>query len=786
MAINPIQLIQGEPRKPVKAADAALLRGSGALVEDPRRERPRYFDGRFLSARDLIRDQQYFLTREADLGRAAGSGVAIGLDVGPGSSPNMLRIGAGEGITPAGELVLLPHAMDINLANIPAAEMLSAKFGLSRIPTPPLRSRTGLFVLALRPVEFTANPVGAYPTTLTGPRVVEDGDVIEATAVVLVPWQDDGAADSLYARRGHAARTIFTQDVQAIASANVLPVAMLALQSNTIVWIDEALVRRELGADRADLPGLGFAPRALRMAHLIQHQAHLADAVALSQGRSFPAATQFPALPPAGPLPPGVIDTRDFTQGYFPTEVDVDFSIVPDDELPALVEEALALPPIDFQASAAALDLTAVLIVAPVARADFRAVLAKLNSRTRTLKPAAPNLLAQRKPLEVLQRLRLPLPFTLPDVANPSDAEWARLARLPTLWFVRRRNLAYRDDLVGNGVAATGDDEIALEKAVRDRVLALGLNPQLTSIMTAATSKAAWSVISLLALPAIAASPTLTAAALGALRAKISADPGKRLTNAAALSVGNEIRSGATGTGLVSLESKLAGNVSPAALLHIASNDAWRKLDTSARLATGAQLSLLSERLVAAAPVVVVPEPAVSPAPPLAPVAATPVPAAAQAAAPATPTTTGAAPATAPTTPATPAPAATTTPAAPPTPAPGSDTVIVKPVIANPVTGSPSMVTSAAGRAAAAAPDISKLLSDPASLVATLFPPVESAPAATTEPTAMTEPAAKPDSPARSAAKARADRKAAGKALTPGAKSTEPGKPAAKKPGGGQ
>ena len=197
-----------------------------------------------------------------------------------------------------------------------------------------MRSRTGLYVLALRPVEFTANPIGAYPTSLTGPRTVEDGDIIEATALVLVPWQDDGAVDALAARRGRAARTIFTGDGRIGVSANVLPLAMLALQSNTIEWIDEAMVRRELGADRGDLPGLGFAPRALRVAHLLQHQNHLADVVAQMSGRSFAAATQFPALPPAGPLPPGTIDTRDFTQRYFPTEVDVDFSIIPDDELP--------------------------------------------------------------------------------------------------------------------------------------------------------------------------------------------------------------------------------------------------------------------------------------------------------------------------------------------------------------------------------------------------------------------------------------------------------------------
>ena len=58
-------------RPTLAAAEVAALRAAGVLIEDPRRERPRYFDGRFLAARDLIRDQQYILAREADLGRAA-------------------------------------------------------------------------------------------------------------------------------------------------------------------------------------------------------------------------------------------------------------------------------------------------------------------------------------------------------------------------------------------------------------------------------------------------------------------------------------------------------------------------------------------------------------------------------------------------------------------------------------------------------------------------------------------------------------------------------------------
>ena len=447
-----MNLSTGESRVNLAPDQVASLRTAGVLIEDPRRERPRYFDGRFLAARDLTRDQEYILTREADLGQAAGSGVARGLDVDRGGAGDRLIVSAGHGITPAGELVLLPRAIEVRLADVPRAAQLTARFGLGRRPQTPFRSRTGLFVLALRPVEFTDNPVGAYPTSITGQRTVEDGDVVEATAVVLVPWQDDGAADALSARRGRAAAAIFGGDGVRGVSANVLPLAMLALSNNIVVWLDEAMVRRELGADRADLPGLGYAPRALRLAHLVQHQMHLADLLLGSGGRGFAARENFPLLPPAGPIPAGMIDSRDFTQRYFPPEMAVDFSIIPEDELPALVEESLSLPPIDLEAASATLESTSVLILAPVPRNEWRAVSARLSSRIRPLRAAAINLVATRKPLEILQQLRIP---RLPPVLTPADpaqAEWARLAALPNLWFVRRRNLAYRDDLAGEAI----------------------------------------------------------------------------------------------------------------------------------------------------------------------------------------------------------------------------------------------------------------------------------------------------------------------------------------------
>jgi hypothetical protein len=590
-----MDLTTGKGRVTLNAGEVAALRAAGVLIEDPRRERPRYFDGRFLAARDLIRDQQYILTREADLGRAAGSGVAAGLEVSTGGG-DRIEIGAGHGVTPAGELVVLPRAASLRLADVPQAEQLSARFGLGRIPQPPLRNRSGLFVLALRPVEFTDNPVGAYPKTITGPRTVEDADTLEATAVVLVPWNDDAAADALEARRGHAAATIFAGDGGAALSSNVLPLAMIALQNNLPVWVDAPMVRRELGADRADLPGLGYSPRALRLAHLLQHQLHLADAVAANGGRGFAAQERFDLLPPAGPLPPGMIDTRDFTQRYFPAEMAVDFSIIPEDELPALVEESLALPPIDLSAAAATLEATSVLILAPVPRNAWRAVSARLSTHLRSLRPAAINLVATRKPLEILQQLRIPRALPPLNPTDPADAEWARLAALPSLWFVRRRNLAYRDELAGEAIRVAGQDSVA---TLAPRLSTLGLDTQLERVLAGATPRAALEVNSLLGSARFSDSPTLTAAAIGELARA------ETLDQAAVLKVAAELSAPGVGDGLVRLETTRPDTVpSKTALREIASGEAdWRAADTQAALSTSAELKPLAHTVLRPQPV---------------------------------------------------------------------------------------------------------------------------------------------------------------------------------------
>ena len=180
----------GSTRPRLNADQVRDLAASGALVLDSRRRRPLYFDGRFLAARDLAREQDYFLQRQADLGRTAAFGVVHGLQVsmkpvrdgsGHVTADNAtLTITAGQGVTPSGELVMLRTNLDVPLSNLAEEQRLDLNFGLGTLPQPPRRTRTGLYVLALRPVEFTANPITSYPTSIQGSRQTHDGDIVEA------------------------------------------------------------------------------------------------------------------------------------------------------------------------------------------------------------------------------------------------------------------------------------------------------------------------------------------------------------------------------------------------------------------------------------------------------------------------------------------------------------------------------------------------------------------------------------------------------------------------------
>jgi hypothetical protein len=463
------------------AADAAFIR-------DSRRSRPLYFEGQFLTARDLNTEQEYLLARQADFARALGFGVVDGLRVErlEKSQPNeqgvltKLRVAPGTGITPAGEILRVPLELIVDLTEIELMRELNARFGLSREPQQPFVNLDGLFVFGLRQVEFTANPVPVFPASLDGRDVLHDGETVEAAAFTLVPYASPAANEARPAEvLSHVAREIFLDGKPPTAPGGVLPLAMLLLRGGEIKWVDEYLVRREAGDD--DRFGFGFAPRALAEAHFHHYRARVTSDELPLDAAGTAATDHFEVLPPGGPLPLGVVNAGQFTQTFFPPDARVDIVLVPADELPALMDESLDLPPVDLRLKPEDNDALAFLVLAPVKRADFDGTLESIEAR-----PLPPGLTQRPRyalPNSLLNALNSRAPggraemdparLTIAKPSDPfADAKWTKLLKgITEFWYVRRRNLPPPGQLAGTlhpataapppGIGTDGDVEPA-------------------------------------------------------------------------------------------------------------------------------------------------------------------------------------------------------------------------------------------------------------------------------------------------------------------------------------
>jgi hypothetical protein len=388
----------------------ATWQGNGSIVLGSRKTRPLWFDGRLLAARDLERDQNRFLQRQAALGRAAGFGVIHGLLVttvsssGQAADAETIVIDAGQGITPGGRLVMIPNNLTVRISDLEEEESLDVQFGISTLPAPVARTRTGLYVVALRPVQFTANPITSYPTNIQGSPTAQDGSIVEATAVSLVPYSVPSSNYGATTQNAAVARQIFVAGNPGQLSDSLLPLAMISIQDGAIAWLDPYMVRRDSGPEFSGLR-FGLSDPATQQAYLRQYDAQLQQAVnpfvQNKQPARFAATDYFQALPPAGPFPLASISIGNFTQLFFPQQTNVSLSIVPDDELPALINDSMSLPPIDLTLAASAYADLSVSALIPVPRRGFAALAA--NLKPVTLAAAVPQVLSLRKPLDLLQ-----------------------------------------------------------------------------------------------------------------------------------------------------------------------------------------------------------------------------------------------------------------------------------------------------------------------------------------------------------------------------------------------
>jgi hypothetical protein len=438
--------------------EALQLLPQGAVVLDERRSRPLWFDGLFLTAAALSREQSYFLARQADLARTLGAGVVEGLMVEEvAGRPTALLIRQGHGLTPAGEPVVLPRDLVVELADIAAEKQIERALGRPVRPTPPRETRTGLFVLALRPLEYTAEPAASYPTTVDEPRRLEDSVVREVTLLTLIPLSDAGALGNPRLRRARLAERVFGGAGLDLPHG-ALPLAVVELAANAVAWLDVWLAQREAGLAATDIVGLGLASEPVRAAHLRQYEAMLADLLEEAPS-GFAAAERLSLLPAAGPLPKASVmlvpdpatGEQVLTHSFFPPQLPVELSLVPEDEVAAVLEESLMLPPIRLDAAADILDGQPVMVLVPVPRRELGRLARELGRLRRPLPPRHRLALAPLRPVDLLALVRTrsePRPAA-GATATPEDRAWADLvAARGELWFARVRQLAAVDDLL--------------------------------------------------------------------------------------------------------------------------------------------------------------------------------------------------------------------------------------------------------------------------------------------------------------------------------------------------
>jgi len=520
-----IDLGQGSLRERVDADELRELKKRGAVFLDPRRTRPMWFDGRFLKAQDLNREQEYFLTRQADLAVATGTGVVDGLYVNQGKRATTLIIRKGYGMTFCGERVMIAKDLNVDLGNVPLIQRLNVRMGLSKEPAPTLRARTGLYIMALRALEYTANPVASYPTHVDAERSVEDGEIIEATAVTLIPFSLSAEFAQPELRRAAVADRVFVSAEDINAPASSLPLAMIELEHGNVRWVDNYLVRRDMGSESSDVLGLGMAPRPLREAHFHQYQAMLHDVLeqrrSLGNDARFAASEHFVSLPPAGELPAAAINMKTLTQHYFPAAMDVEVAIVPEDEAPAVIEESLLLPPIDLNAAEDTLEATSIMVMVPIKRHELSSYTRRLKSLSVKLNAAKINPLHVR-PIERIHGIRTKLPGYIKPATLALDldeANWRSLvASFKTLWYVRRRNLNYKEEVVGESIRIL-TDEFDDEADMLRRFKVNALDDRFSNLKLRGSAAADLSMVKLLSSPRFTESKSLLLSAMSELEA---------------------------------------------------------------------------------------------------------------------------------------------------------------------------------------------------------------------------------------------------------------------------
>ncbi len=337
-----------------------------------------FFNGRLLTGGDLSREQAARRLADRRVAQAVGPGVAWGLEVSAlaGGPANNVQVMAGLGVTDSGLVLNLSGDTVVQLVPPPAqAQTALGDGGFS--PCGGLAGATsvaadGLYLLTLAPL---STPEGWAPVLAlddVNKRCSTDA-YIEAAQLRLLPITGINLtgtdAASVARLRNQLAYTYF--DAERVAAAHAgpghppspgstvtdgrtpcdLPLAVVYIRFNAVVFIDNGAVRRRIAPRPASVPWadwVGDTVTALGEAQMLQFQEHLLATPSLQNAA---ATALLDWLPPAGFLRAGtpLASLKTFLGARAP-EQEMPLAAA---DAPALLADALRADAVKLSAAAA-------------------------------------------------------------------------------------------------------------------------------------------------------------------------------------------------------------------------------------------------------------------------------------------------------------------------------------------------------------------------------------------------------------------------------------------------
>jgi hypothetical protein len=313
---------------------------------DPKLSRTNYYDGRLLKASDLIRDQFYLDERLREVGRVLGQGIVRGLDI-ELTSDKKLIVKPGIAVSPSGRVLELEETtLEINLLD--SAKIYEMNPGFRYLDA-------GLYAVVIQYAEKGEGSAEIYPKDLDSERGFHFNAYAEGVEFTLAKLQQTLPLEKLknfpreeiavYSRSALVRSLLIANPGQPVGiGEDAVALGLLSIEFGEPQWIDKGLLRRPFRHAQA----LNYL-----QTDLYNHYQELLKSILEARSASiakeqFLAKQYFTILPPIGSIPKGAVDPINGYQNYFPENFEVSIAPVRADDINSLLQQSMALEPIDL------------------------------------------------------------------------------------------------------------------------------------------------------------------------------------------------------------------------------------------------------------------------------------------------------------------------------------------------------------------------------------------------------------------------------------------------------